>query len=59
MRKERGERIGIKHSIFHPSILEIAVAQVQSVGDAIVLSAALDALRPPNASSPEHVAPRG
>jgi sporulation protein YlmC with PRC-barrel domain len=59
LRKESGERIGIKHSIFHTSTLEIAVAQIQSVGDAIVLSVALDALRPPNASSPEPVAPRG
>jgi sporulation protein YlmC with PRC-barrel domain len=59
LRKEIGKRIGIKHSMFHASTVEIAVAQVQSVGDAIVLSVERDALRPPGAASPEHVAPRG
>ena len=59
LRKESGERIGIKHSMFRASTLEIAVAQIQSVGDAVVLSVALDTLGAPDASSPDHVAPRG
>jgi sporulation protein YlmC with PRC-barrel domain len=59
LHKDAGERIGIKHSMFHPSTLEIAVTQVQSVGDAVVLSVPLDALRSPDASPTEHAAPRG
>jgi sporulation protein YlmC with PRC-barrel domain len=59
LRKETAERIGIKHSMFHAPTIEIATALVQSVGDAIVLSVELDALRAPEASSPsQSAAPR-
>jgi len=48
LRKESSERIGVKHSLFHRPSIEIATRLVQSVGDAVVLSIALDELRTPN-----------
>lgn len=57
LRKDSAERIGIRRSMFHSSTIEIATALVQSVGDAVVLSVALDALRAPEASSAKPSAP--
>jgi sporulation protein YlmC with PRC-barrel domain len=57
LRKDSAERIGIRRSMFHSSTIEIATALVQSVGDAVVLSVALDALRAPEASSVKPSAP--
>jgi sporulation protein YlmC with PRC-barrel domain len=57
LRKDSAERIGIRRSVFHSSTIEIATALVQSVGDAVVLSVALDALRAPEASSVKPSAP--
>lgn len=45
LRKEIADRLGRKHSTFHAATLEIPVATVQSVGDAVLLSAKLDELR--------------
>lgn len=44
LRKDPAERLGIKHSTFHPATLEIPAGFVQSVGDAVLLSAKLDDL---------------
>jgi sporulation protein YlmC with PRC-barrel domain len=57
LRKESAERIGIKHSMFHAATIEISVGLVQSVGDAVVLSVELSALRGPEATPPEPAAP--
>ena len=45
LRRETADHIGASHSIFHAGSIEIPVASVQSVGDAIVLSVAVDDLR--------------
>lgn len=45
VRREPAERLGLKHSTFHTAVLEIPVGFVQSVGDAVLLSAKLDDLR--------------
>lgn len=45
LRKEIAERLGIKHSTFHPATLEIPANYVQSVGDAVLLAARLDDLQ--------------
>ena len=47
------ERFGIKHSTFHPASLEIPAGFVQSVGDAVILSAKLDDLRTLQSSNGE------
>ena len=44
VRKEIAERLGLKHSTFHPAVIEIPAGFVQSVGDAVLLSARLDDL---------------
>lgn len=49
LRKDIAERLGMKHSTFHAATMEIPAGFVQSVGDAVILSAKLDelvALRP-------------
>lgn len=53
LRKEIAERFGIKHSTFHPASLEIPAGFVQSVGDAVILSAKLDDLRTLQSSNGE------
>lgn len=57
LRKDSAERIGIKRSMFHASTIEIVTELVQSVGDAVVLSVVLDALRAPEAPSAKPSAP--
>jgi sporulation protein YlmC with PRC-barrel domain len=39
------DRLGTGRSVFHAGTLEIPIRMVQSVGDAVVLSAAVDELR--------------
>ena len=67
LRKEIAERLGIKHSAFHPALIEIPAGHVQSVGDVVLLSAKLDALhamqstkgvREPRTDEPEAHVPR-
>jgi sporulation protein YlmC with PRC-barrel domain len=56
--KEIADRIGIKRSVFHPGTIDVPIDSVQSVGDAIVLTVAVDALRvtpPPPAVGPQDV----
>ena len=45
LRKEIAEQFGVKHSTFHPATLEIPAGFIQSVGDAVLLSAKLEDLR--------------
>lgn len=43
--KDIADQLGVERTMFHPGALEIPVRMIQSVGDTIVLSAPLDALR--------------
>lgn len=43
--KEIADQIGADRSIFHAGTLEIPVRMIQSVGDTVVLSVAVDGLR--------------
>ena len=45
LRKDVADRIGATHSMFHRGLIELPVRLVQSVGDAVVLAVAVDALR--------------
>lgn len=45
LRREIADRLGVSRNVFRPGTLEIPVATVQSVGDAVVLSVGVDALR--------------
>ncbi len=45
LRRDVADRLGVSRNVFRPGTLEIPVAMVQSVGDAVVLSVAVDALR--------------
>src|SRR5215207_6937585 len=44
VRREMAERLGLKHSPFKPAMMEIPAGAVQSVGDAVILSAKLEEL---------------
>jgi sporulation protein YlmC with PRC-barrel domain len=46
LHKDVADRLGTGRTIFHAGTLEIPIHMVQSVGDAVVLSAAIDELRP-------------
>lgn len=45
LRKEVADRLGADRGIFHAGALEIPTSMIQSVGDAVVLSVAIDELR--------------
>jgi sporulation protein YlmC with PRC-barrel domain len=45
LRKEVADRLGAERSMFHAGTLEVPIGMVQSVGDAVVLSVAIDELR--------------
>ncbi|MBA3502818.1 MAG: PRC-barrel domain containing protein [Myxococcota bacterium] len=45
VRKEIAEKLGLKHSTFHPATMEIPVGFVQSVGDVVILTAKLEELQ--------------
>lgn len=45
LRKETADHIGASRGIFHAGSIEIPVGNVQSVGDAVVLSVAVEDLR--------------
>jgi sporulation protein YlmC with PRC-barrel domain len=53
LRKEVADRLGADRSMFHPGVLEIPTGMVQSVGDAVVLSVAVDELRQVLPGAPE------
>lgn len=52
LRKEVADRLGADHSLFRAGAVEVPIRMVQSVGDAVVLSVAVDDLRQvlPNAT---------
>jgi len=45
LRKEIADRLGASRSVFHAGTVEIPIRLIQSVGDAVVLSVAVDGLR--------------
>jgi sporulation protein YlmC with PRC-barrel domain len=45
LRKEIADRLGASRSVFHAGTIEIPIRLIQSVGDAVVLSVAVDGLR--------------
>jgi sporulation protein YlmC with PRC-barrel domain len=45
LRKEIADQLGAPRSMFHAGTVEIPVRLVQSVGDAVVLTVAVDGLR--------------
>ena len=45
LRNDVSDRLGADRSMFHAGALEIPTSMVQSVGDAVVLSVAIDELR--------------
>jgi sporulation protein YlmC with PRC-barrel domain len=44
-RKDVADRLGADRGVFHAGTVEIPVRLIQSVGDAVLLSVAVDALR--------------
>ncbi len=52
LRREVADRLGVSRNLFRPRTLEIPVSLVQSVGDAVVLSAGVDGLRAGGGASP-------
>jgi sporulation protein YlmC with PRC-barrel domain len=44
LRKDVADRIGASRTMFHRGLIEVPVRLIQSVGDAVVLSVAVDAL---------------
>jgi sporulation protein YlmC with PRC-barrel domain len=45
LRKEIADRLGASRSVFHAGTVEIPIRLIQSVGDAVVLSVAVDGLQ--------------
>jgi sporulation protein YlmC with PRC-barrel domain len=45
LRKEIADRVGAWRNLFHAGTVEIPIRLIQSVGDAVVLSVAVDGLR--------------
>ena len=45
LRNEVADRLGANHSVFRAGALEVPISMIQSVGDAVVLTAAVDDLR--------------
>jgi sporulation protein YlmC with PRC-barrel domain len=45
LRKDIADRLGADRSMFHAGAVEIPISVVQSVGDSVVLSVAVDELR--------------
>jgi len=45
LRKDVADRLGASRSMFHRGTVELPVRLIQSVGDAVVLTVAADALR--------------
>lgn len=57
LRKDVADRIGASRSMFHRGLIELPVQLVQSVGDAVVLTIAVDALREAHRTTTSDVAP--
>lgn len=57
LRKDIADRIGASRSMFHRGLIELPVQLVQSVGDAVVLAIAVDALREAHRTETGEAAP--
>lgn len=53
LKKDIADRIGASRSLLHPGTIELPVAFIQSVGDAVVLSIEVEKLREAR-RAPEH-----
>jgi sporulation protein YlmC with PRC-barrel domain len=51
LRREVADRLGVNRNVFRPGTIEVPIAVVQSVGDAVVLSVSVDALRASSADA--------
>ncbi len=56
LHKDVADRLGADRGMFHAGALEVPIGMVQSVGDAVILSVALDDLRRVLPAAPEAVA---
>jgi sporulation protein YlmC with PRC-barrel domain len=45
LRKDVADHLGANRSLFHAGTVEIPISMIQSVGDAVVLTVAVDGLR--------------
>jgi len=57
LRKDVADRIGASRSVFHRGLIELPVRLIQSVGDAVVLGVAVDALREAHRTATADAAP--
>jgi sporulation protein YlmC with PRC-barrel domain len=57
LRKDVADRIGATRSVFHRGLIELPVQLIQSVGDAVVLAVAVDALREAHRTATGDAAP--
>jgi sporulation protein YlmC with PRC-barrel domain len=57
LRRNVADQVGVGHSVFHASTVDVPVRQVQSVGDALVLTVSAAGLR--SDASGEAGAPAG
>ena len=57
LRKDIADRIGAARSVFHRGLIELPVRLIQSVGDAVVLAVAVDALREAHRTATGDAAP--
>jgi sporulation protein YlmC with PRC-barrel domain len=44
--KSAAERIGVEHSVLRGALIDVAVDNVQSIGDAVLLAVPIEGLRP-------------
>ncbi len=51
LRNDVADRIGAHHGLLRAATLQIPTEQIQSVGDAVILSVAVTALHPPSTSA--------
>jgi sporulation protein YlmC with PRC-barrel domain len=57
LRKEIADRIGVHRRLLHGATLEISTEQVQSIGDAVILSVPAEALHYPVQAQPSESPP--
>ncbi len=57
LRREVAEQVGVSHSLFRASTVDVAVDHVQSVGDAVVLTVSAGGLRGAAGQTPPVSAP--
>lgn len=59
LRREIAERIGVSHGLFHAATIDLPIELVQSVGDVVILTVPVDALRspPPPPAAPRETTP--